>query len=250
MKFSIIILAAGLGKRMNNPDIPKALTEFNEKTLIYYVLKEAIALKPDKICIVVGHHKEKLISYIDEVVLSEYPFVGLEYAVQEEQLGTGHAVLCCENNFVNYDGKILILSADVPLLRKKTLLDFMKNSIKTDLSVLTSIASNPFGYGRILRDDNEKIIGIREEKDTTELERFIYEINTGIYFVDAKLLFPLIKKVKNENNQAEYYLTDIVSIGLSQNKNIIANTIAPFIEIQGINTLEQLEELKQIKIEE
>jgi len=247
MNFSIIILAAGLGKRMNNPDIPKVLSELDNKPLIYYVLKVAIAMNPDKICIVVGHQKEKLISYINDVILYEFPFTKIEYAMQEEQLGTGHAVMCCENNFENYDGKILILSGDVPLLQEKTLSDFIKNSVEADLSVLTSVASNPFGYGRILRDDNENILGIKEEKDATDLERLIYEINTGIYFVDAKLLFSLLKKIKNENNQSEYYLTDIVSIGLLESNNVIANTIAPFVEIQGINTIEQLEELEQIK---
>ncbi|MCL2038975.1 MAG: NTP transferase domain-containing protein [Bacteroidetes bacterium] len=246
MSFSIIILAAGLGKRMNNPDVPKALTELNGMPLIHYVLNVAISLNPDKICIVVGHYKDKLVSYINDFIANEHQSLTIEYAIQEEQLGTGHAVQCCENNFANYGGKVLILSADVPILRAETLLGFIENSAKSNLSVLSSVATNPFGYGRILRDINENIIGIVEEKDATELERLIYEINTGIYFVDAKLLFSLIKKIKNNNNQAEYYLTDIVSIGLQENLNVIANTIAPFTEIQGVNTLEQLEEIKKI----
>ena len=242
MDFSIIILAAGLGRRMNNPNEPKVLAKLNKLPLIYYVLRTAISLNPNKICVVVGHHKEKLIAYIEDVFLKQYPCSNIEYVIQEEQLGTGNAVKCCANNFENYTGKVLILSGDVPLLKPDTLTKFIENSKDTDLSVLTSIAPNPFGYGRILRDNDEQIIGIKEEKDATELEQLINEINSGIYFVDSWLLFSLLEEVMNSNNQGEYYLTDIVSIGLKKGKQVVANTITNFSEVQGVNTLEQLQE--------
>jgi bifunctional UDP-N-acetylglucosamine pyrophosphorylase/glucosamine-1-phosphate N-acetyltransferase len=248
MNFSIIILAAGLGKRMNNPDVPKVLAKLNGFPMIYYVLRTAISLKPDKICIVVGHHREKLISYIENDFLKKHPSINIKYVPQEEQLGTGHAVKCCADSFKNYTGKILILPGDVPLLSANTLMEFIEDSIESDLSVLTSITPNPFGYGRILRDNDEHIIGIREEKDASDWEKLINEINTGIYFVYANLLFSLLDNVKNTNSQSEYYLTDIVSIGLEKRKQVFAGTIAPLVETQGVNTFEQLEILEKIML--
>ena len=245
MNFSIVILAAGLGKRMNNPDEPKVLAKLNGLPLIYYVLRTTISLNPDKIYVIVGHHKEKLITYIKDKFLKQYPSLNIEYVVQTEQLGTGHAVKCCANSFENYTGKVLILSGDVPLLKPDTLAEFIENSKGCDLSVLTSMAPNPFGYGRILRDSDEQIIGIKEEKDATELEQLINEINSGIYFVDACLLFSLLEEVGNSNSQSEYYLTDIVSIGLEKGKKVVANTIASLSEVQGVNTLEQLQKLEK-----
>ena len=246
MKFSIIILAAGLGKRMNTPDEPKVLAKLNEQPLISYVLKTAISLKPDKICIVVGHHKEKLIEYINKNFLEQHHFKNIEYVVQEEQLGTGHAVKCCKNNFETYNDKILILSGDVPLLKTETLSNFIKESEESDLSVLTSIAPNPHGYGRILRNNEENIIGIKEEKDATDMQKLIKEINSGIYFVNSNLLFSLLEEIKNTNNQSEFYLTDIVSLGIEKNKKIIANSIVLLKEVQGVNTTEQLKELEKL----
>ena len=244
MNFSIIILAAGLGKRMNNPNEAKVLAKLNGLPLIHYVFQTAISLNPDKICIVVGHQKEMLISYIEEHILNLFPFQNIEYVVQTEQLGTGHAVKCCENNFKEYTGKILILSGDVPLLTRETLSNFIENSKETDLSVMTSIASAPSGYGRILRDNDGNIIAIKEEKDTSDWERLINEINAGIYIVGSNLLFSLLEKVENKNNVGEYYLTDIISIGLTEKKRVVANTIVNLSEVEGINTMEQLQKIR------
>jgi UDP-N-acetylglucosamine diphosphorylase/glucosamine-1-phosphate N-acetyltransferase len=250
MKFSIIILAAGLGKRMQNPDIPKVLTAINNKPIIYYVLKTAISLNPEKICIVVGHKKELLINYIQDIFSSEFKnfrFENICFTVQEKQLGTGHATQCAANFFTNYNGNILILSGDTPAIQTKTLSDFMQyhNLQHSDISVLSSMADNPYGYGRIVRGMNNEFIEIIEEKDASEKIKTITEINSGIYFLKSNLLFSLLKQVNNNNNQNEYYLTDIIKIGKKQNEKIIAKDFGSFKEIQGINTSEQLVEVEK-----
>ncbi len=249
---SVIILAAGLGKRMNNPNIPKVMTSLNNKPLIYYVLNTANKLKPQKIVLVVGHHRELLIDYVN----NEFKEDNIKFAIQYEQLGTGHATQCAEkeicfnasniNNNPNIHN-ILILSGDVPLLSHKTLNNFLDTHISknSDISVLTAIADDPSGYGRIIRNKNNDFIAIVEEKDADKNIKLITEINSGIYCVKANLLFNLLKNVNNKNNQNEYYLTDIIDIGIKQNLNIIAIKTANFKEIQGINTREQLQEIEK-----
>lgn len=164
-KTSIVILAAGKGKRMNNPDYPKVLAEINEKPLIYYVLSQINNLEIDKTVVVVGHKSELVIDYINN---SE--FKNIEFAFQNEQLGTGHAVMQAQDNFQNYDREILILAGDVPLLKAETLRKFINlhNEVNSDVSVLSTIAPNPSGYGRIVRDCDNNFLKIVEHKDASE----------------------------------------------------------------------------------
>lgn len=250
--FSVLILAAGEGKRMENASIPKVLALLKLQPLLYYVLNTAIALEPQNICIIVGHKRELVMDYVKGTFLPNYNQFSknrvaenmVTFAVQEKQLGTGHAVQCSEHLLGNYEGSILILSGDVPLLRAKTLKQFIQNGEETDLSVLTAIADNPFGYGRIVRNSHNQIEAIVEEKDATEKQKLITEINSGIYFANAKLLYSLLKETQNTNSQQEFYLTDIVSIGLAKHKQVVANTTAPFSEIAGVNTAKQLLEIE------
>lgn len=249
--FSIIILAAGLGKRMQNPDIPKVLATVNKKPLIYYVLKTAVDLNPDKICLVVGHKRELLIDYVQNEFLTEFRDFSssrIVFAVQEEQLGTGHAVVCAEQYFSNYQGNILILAGDVPLLTASTLSSFIQlhNSENSDITVLSALAPEPFGYGRIVRNFENQFTAIVEEKDASESEKQLNEINSGIYFLKSGLLFDLLGRVDNVNSQREYYLTDIIKFGKLSDKKIIAKDLAGIDEVQGINTPEQLQEIERI----
>jgi len=236
-KTSIVILAAGKGKRMNNPDYPKVLAEINEKPLIYYVLSQINNLSIDKIVVVVGHKSELVIDYINN---SE--FKNIEFAFQNEQLGTGHAVMQAQYNLQNYDGEILIIAGDVPLLKAETLRKFINlhNEVNSDVSVLSTIAPNPSGYGRIVRDCDNIFLKIVEHKDASEEIKKIDEINSGIFLVDSTLLFDSLKQIKNDNSQAEYYLTDIVEVLKLQGKKVYALNVAPFSELQGINTIEEL----------
>jgi UDP-N-acetylglucosamine diphosphorylase/glucosamine-1-phosphate N-acetyltransferase len=250
--FSIVILAAGLGKRMNNPDIPKVMTELNKQPLIYYVLETAISLKPDKIVIVVGHKKDILISYINDIFLKLFPDFSKDkilFVEQKQQIGTGDAVKSATQYFTGYNGEILILSGDVPMLSSNTLINFINlhnNNVHNNklISVLSATTDNPYNYGRIVRNSESSFSAIIEEKDATDSIKQIKEINSGIYYLNSILLFELLNKVNNNNQQNEYYLTDIISLGIKNEIYVEANNIATFEEIQGVNTTEQLQQIE------
>jgi len=238
---AIIILAAGQGKRMKNPDLPKVLVELNGKPLLGHVLDQANVLEPKKIVNVIGHFKEKVIDYVNS--LSNNTNSEISYAYQEEQLGTGHAVNMAKESLRDFVGNVLILCGDVPLLQAGTLISFIKEheNSYSKLSVLSAIAPNPFGYGRIIRDAKGEFQKIVEEKDANVHEQKTDEINSGIYIVDAKILFDTLSEVENNNAQNEYYLTDIVKI--SKNKNMQVNAVKGVIfdELMGVNSQEDLQ---------
>ncbi|MDX9790281.1 MAG: sugar phosphate nucleotidyltransferase [Candidatus Kapaibacterium sp.] len=236
-KLAVVILAAGKGKRMNNPNIPKVLAEIDGKPLIYYVLSEVQNLSPERIVVVVGHHKELVIDFIND-----NGFVNIEFVEQNQQLGTGHAVDMSRGLLSGFDGDTLILAGDVPLLSSDSLKKFINLHIesKSDASVLSTIAPDPTGYGRIVRDESKNFLKITEHKDANDNIRKIDEINSGIFIVNTHLLFDSLKKVQNNNAQGEYYLTDIIEILKSEDRKVHAINAAPFAELQGINTLEEL----------
>lgn len=240
---SVIILAAGKGKRMNNPDLPKVLALLNEKPLLEYVIDLANKINALKIIPILGYLREKVIDF-----LNQKNYKNLDYVIQEEQLGTGHAVLQAEKKLIDFDGDVLILSGDVPLVSFSTIDLFISKHNKTNsgLSVLSCFAPNPYGYGRILRDDANNFERIIEEKDADENIKKIKEINSGIYLVNSNILFATLKEVTNNNAQGEFYLTDIV--GILKNKNYSVNSfpIAQFEELQGVNSQEDLINLHSI----
>ena len=233
---SVAILAAGKGKRMNNPNLSKVMALLADKPLIAHVLEQTNLLNPDRIVIIVGHKKESVIDFING------NFKDIKFAEQNEQLGTGHAVLQTESAFSSYTGNILILSGDVPLLRASTLHKFIDYHYQqsNDLSVLSTVTDNPKGYGRIVRDDSDIFVKIVEEKDADDEEKKIKEINSGIYFVKADLLFDALKRVSNNNTQNEYYLTDIIEILQKQGHKVGAYAGAKITELQGINSPDDL----------
>lgn len=243
---SIVILAAGKGKRMNNPDLPKVMVELDGKPLLEYVIGEAKQLQPRKIVAVVGHMKDKVISHFNKAF-----YTNLEFVEQAEQLGTGHAVMQAREQLQDFDGNTLILLGDVPLLRYETLKRFVDehNNLKASLSVMSAIADDSTGYGRIIRSTNDVFMKITEHKDATEKEREIKEINSGIFCVDNKLLFESLDKISNSNSQGEYYLTDIVEIIHEQGMNVIATPSAGFEELQGINTEEDRKRAEKFYLE-
>ncbi len=243
-KIATIILAAGQGKRMKNPDLPKVLCNLNNKPLIEYVLSTAKSIGTKKIVVVVGHQKEKLIDFL------KVKFPEVETCEQAEQLGTGHAVAQAEEYFIynsklvpDYSNDILILAGDVPLISANTLLKFYKAHIDSDadVSVLSTLAPDPTGYGRIVRSADKSFQKIIEHKDASETEKKINEINSGIFLAKSRLLFAALKNVSNKNEQKEYYLTDIIEI-LKRNDAIVrAFPLADFDELQGVNCVEDLE---------
>ncbi len=250
-KYSVVILAAGMGKRMKNEELPKVLVPLAGKPLIGHVLELTGRLSPEKTILIVGFRKEKVVDYVESL---DDCYIGnneniennknnILFAVQEEQLGTGHAVSMTEPMLGDYSGGVLILSGDVPLLTQKTVETFIGRhySNNADLSVLSAEVAEPAGYGRIVRDDGGEFLEIVEQKDASAEEEKITEINSGIYFVKAGLLYPALRKVKNNNAQGEYYLTDIVDVIRKEGGRISAIQCADFDELQGINSPEDLE---------
>ncbi|HAW09253.1 MAG TPA: UDP-N-acetylglucosamine pyrophosphorylase [Bacteroidetes bacterium] len=238
---AIAILAAGKGKRMKNPDLPKVLTLLNGKPLLEYVLGTSILVNPEKIIVIVGHQKEKVIDFLFnfEKGINTVP---IEYVVQSEQMGTGHAILQAESNLEGFSGNLLILSGDVPLLKNETLHKFLDKHLlnEMDASVLTAFAPDPTSYGRILRDRNGEFQRIVEEKDANDSEKKINEINSGVYLIKNNILFNALKGVRNINAQGEYYLTDVIEILRNNNYKVGAFPLATFEEIQGINSIDDL----------
>ncbi len=237
---SVVILAAGKGTRMNNPNKPKVLFELHGKPMIEYVMHQALSLNPAYIVTIVGFQREAVQQFIEATFpIAQYP---MHFAVQEPQLGTGHAADQAEPILRDFTGNVIILSGDVPLLRAETLRAFTEEHMRTHavLTVLSVEAPDPTGYGRLVRDDRGNVLKIVEHKDATEAEREITEINSGIYIVSAGHLFASLKKVANNNAQGEYYLTTIVEILLAEGHVVRAWKTDAFHEVLGVNTVDQL----------
>ena len=203
-KLAAVILAAGLGKRMKSPEKPKVMFEICGRPMIQYVVELALGVNADKIIPIVGHHREQVINLLDSI----YPGKGIEYAVQEQQNGTGHAVMQTESLLKDFDGEVLILSGDVPLLKLETLEALIDEHFtnNNDATLLTTVFKNSFGYGRIVRDENNNFLKIVEEKDASEEERKIKEINPDIihlhnlhgYYINIEILFNFLKNYKGQ----------------------------------------------------
>jgi UDP-N-acetylglucosamine diphosphorylase/glucosamine-1-phosphate N-acetyltransferase len=192
------------------------------------------------IAVVVGHQAV----LIEETMKGE----GLLFVLQKEQLGTGHAVLQARDPFQNFQGTILILCGDVPLLRASTVGDLMDKhrTGHADVTVMTTLLADPSGYGRIVKGEGDRILKIVEERDATEEEKKIMEINTGIYCAECPFLFEAVAAIDNRNAQKEYYLTDIVGIANRRNRTVRSFAAPDFREVMGINTREDLERAEDI----
>jgi bifunctional UDP-N-acetylglucosamine pyrophosphorylase/glucosamine-1-phosphate N-acetyltransferase len=239
-KLAVAILAAGLGKRMKSPDKPKVMFEINSRPMIDYVVELAFKVNADLVVPIVGHHREQVINFLG----NKFPGKDIKYAVQAEQLGTGHAVIQTAELLKDFDGEILILSGDVPLLKFETVEKLINEhfSAGNDATLLTTVFENSYGYGRIVRDSESNFTGIVEEKDATEEQKQIKEINPAIYIVNSKVLFDALSKISPENNQKEYYLTDIFRfIPKEKTGTVVTNDE---LEVTGVNSIEQLKEME------
>ena len=233
--FCALILAAGKGTRMKS-DLAKVLHVLEGKPLLHYSLQSVHRAGAEKIVVIVGHQADK--------VREEFPHSGCIFVEQKPQLGTGHAVLQAKEVLAGYQGKTVILCGDVPLLKPSTIKSLIENHIATGaaITVLTTIPPDARGYGRIIKDADGKIAKIVEERDATAAEKQIGEINTGIYCADTPLLFDALGKVKNNNDQKEYYLTDIVEIARQDSLTVGSYLVSDYVEVMGINTGEQLKQ--------
>ena len=233
---SFIILAAGIGSRMHTK-IPKVLHKLAGQPIIFHILKNILSLSNritiKKIIIVLGNESELVKSNI----ISNFP--NIDFAIQSKQYGTAHAVLSAKNLLKNSRGKVIVLCGDTPLISAKLLLDLIKISKTVDIGVSVFKSLNPLGYGRIILDKLGKISSIIEEKDANRHQKNINLCNAGIYISEVKLLFKLLSKVKFNSNKKEMYLTDIIDIAISKNKNI-GMSYSKEIESLGVNDREGL----------
>jgi len=235
MKLSIIILAAGLGKRMHS-DIPKVLHHIADKPLIRHVLDTALALQPDSIHIVYGHGGTQ----VRETLADSDVF----WVEQAQQLGTGHAVAQAMPEIAD-DAMVLVLYGDVPLITVQTLQTLSSQADHQSLGVLTVELDHPQGYGRIIRNTQGQVESIVEEKEANASQKQIQEINTGILIAPAAHLRRWLASLNNNNAQGEYYLTDIIAKAVQENLPI--HTTNPFDvhEVLGINDSVQLSTLER-----
>jgi len=229
-RVTVIILAAGLGKRMKSPKA-KVLHEVLGKPMVVYVVETARSIAGDDVVVVVGNQAEE----VRRVVSRAAPVV---FALQEQQLGTGHAVMCALPHVPDECEQVVVLCGDVPLVARDTLEAMVADHVRArrDATLLAVDLDRPFGYGRILLDDRQQVCGIIEEADATDAQRAIATINSGIYCLKRRFLADILPRVDRSNAQGEFYLTDIVRIGYDQGRTIgICRGRDPQ-EILGINT--------------
>ena len=235
-ELNIIILAAGLGKRMNS-SLPKVLHSLAGKSLLSHVLDTANALLPHRICVVYGHGNDAVRDAIDNNELI--------WVKQEPQLGTGHALMQALPH-LDKKGLTLVLYGDVPLISFETLQKLISASLKENLALLTVRLDEPAGYGRIVRDtEANNIIAIVEDKDANIDQQKIKEINTGIMVIPNANLHEWLPKLENKNSQKEYYLTDIVAIAAKAGEKIEAAHPSNNWEVLGVNSKIQLAALER-----
>ena len=229
-----IILAAGLGKRMKS-DTPKVLHPVAGRPMLFYPVQVIKSLGLKKAIIIVGHKAEKVMEILDSELRT--PNSELKFVKQEPQLGTGHAVLCAEDVLKAWKGDILILSGDVPLITKQTILGLLDLHAKKKaaISFISTVIADPSGYGRVLRDENNSVKRIVEDKDSSIEEKAINEINTGIYCINAQFLFSGLKNIKRENAQGEYYLPDLIEMAAKAKQKVACLTHINPAEVMGIN---------------
>lgn len=227
MSLNVVILAAGKGTRMHS-DKPKVLQPLSNKSILQHVLDTSNLLQTNNIIIVTGYKSDLIKTSISDSKIS--------WRLQDKQLGTGHAVKQSIPDLSNE--KTLILYGDVPLIEKSDLQKLIK-AADSGLAVMTFIKDNPYGYGRIERRQG-KVHAIIEEKDSTEEQRKITEINTGIMAVNTKYLISWLGKLNNENSQNEYYLTDIVKLAVKDGIIISSHTAKNELSITGVNSKKEL----------
>ncbi|MGX6591317.1 bifunctional UDP-N-acetylglucosamine diphosphorylase/glucosamine-1-phosphate N-acetyltransferase GlmU [Cetobacterium ceti] len=226
MKLKTLILAAGKGTRMKS-DLPKVLHKVNGIPMIKKILDICKGIGSEENILILGHKKELILEELGEV----------EYVLQEEQLGTAHAIMQGEKKLKDFQGDVMILCGDTPLLTEETLrkLYIHHKSTNSVATILTSEYDNPFGYGRIVKKDGQ-VVGIIEEKEASEEIKAIKEVNAGVYCFNSKELFEALSKVNNNNEKGEYYLTDVIGINVAEGKKVECFKLEDNREILGVNS--------------
>lgn len=239
-KLRAVVLAAGKGTRLRTEgiELPKVMRLALGRPLISYVL-DALPIKEEKdIVIVVGYMREKVTE----------AFSGYTFAVQAEQLGTGHAVMSAREALKDYGGDVLVCCGDMPLVGAATYRALWETHIRegNDCTMLSGTSDEMLPYGRVLREKNGGFLRIVEEKDCTAEELRVRELNSGIYIFKAPLLFTALKELRTDNAQGEYYLTDVPDIMLRRGDRVGVCVREMGAELIGVNTVEQLEQVEEI----
>src|SRR5215475_438350 len=222
---SVVILAAGQGKRMKS-ELPKVLQPVAGRPLLAHVIDAAQVLEPTAIYVVYGHGGDR----VREVLKDEQ----VSWVLQAERLGTGHAVMQATPSIPD-DHVVLVLYGDVPLINAATLAELLALCGPKQISLLTAILDDPSGYGRVIRNSRDQVQKIVEQKDASKKELKVQECNTGVLAAPAKLLKKWLKKVKNDNSQGEYYLTDVIAMAVTD-KVAVSPLVAPnVVEVLGVN---------------
>jgi len=229
-----VVLAAGKGTRLHTDDIdaPKVMREACGKPLLWHVLDALSFIDKKDIILVVGYKKENVTDYFDK-----YP-----YAVQKEQLGTGHAVMAASEELKDYDGALLVCYGDMPAIKRDVYEQLLQTHFdeSNDCTILTGESTLQMSFGRIIRDKNGAFTHVVEEKDCTPQQLEIKELNTGVYVFNTPMLLSALKELKNDNAQGEYYLTDVPAIirGHGAKIGTLKRNLGD--DIIGVNTTEQL----------
>jgi bifunctional UDP-N-acetylglucosamine pyrophosphorylase/glucosamine-1-phosphate N-acetyltransferase/UDP-N-acetylglucosamine pyrophosphorylase len=233
-----VVLAAGKGTRMQS-DLPKVLCEANGRPLVEYVLDSLRAAGCEKLLAVVGYKEELVRERLGGQA-------DVDFATQAEQLGTGHAVMMCRKQLESHNGPVVIVAGDSPMLQAdsiKALLDDFATS-KPACLLGTLIHDNPTGLGRIIRDSDGNFTGIVEEKDATDEQRKVAEVNMSTYVFDCQKMLATLDQLTADNNQQEYYITDLPAILLSAGEDVRALPVLQPIEALSVNTVEHLADVE------
>ena len=235
MNLHIVILGAGKGSRMKS-SLPKVLHRLANKPLVQHVIDSASSLHPEQTHVVIGHGAD----IVRKVISGEH----LSFALQTEQLGTGHAVAQAMPD-VPDDATVLILYGDVPLTRTESMQRLLNEVSATSMALMTITLDDPMGYGRIVRDDAGRVQSIVEQKDASKDQLLIKEVNTGIMAVRASHLNAWLPRLQSDNAQQEYYLTDIIAMAINDGVDVSVVQPDQIWEVEGVNTLVQLEALER-----
>jgi bifunctional UDP-N-acetylglucosamine pyrophosphorylase/glucosamine-1-phosphate N-acetyltransferase len=229
-KLAAIILAAGKGTRMKS-SLPKVLHEIADRPMVFYPAEVALNMKCQSLVMVIGHGGEQIRDRLKSVKK-------IQYVLQKDQSGSAHAVLMTEPAFKNFEGDVLILSGDVPLLQSEMIRQLLEchQTEQNALTIATLKLSDPTGYGRVVRDSEGRVLKIVEETDTTEEERKINEVNGGLYVAKLPLLFEALKKVKKNPIKKEYYFTDLPVILQEMGHRVGGFLVEDSTELLGVNT--------------
>ncbi len=240
---SVLILAAGKGTRMRS-DKAKVLHSIGGLPLVAFPVHLAQSLNPEKIVVVVGHQGEQ----VEAALKERFGEGALAFATQTRLLGTGDAVMAAVDELKNAGEEVLILYGDVPLLRRESLdsLFEAKKAAQATLAILSFNVDDPHGYGRIVRDERGRVLEIREHRDCTPEQLAITECNSGIFLVDRDFLIAALDRIEANNDQKEYYLTDIVQVAVQDTLKVVATPIDDPSEVLGANDRAQLAQLEEI----